>query len=82
MIDEVPLLFVLASFAKGVTFFYGLKELKLKESDRIRSMQSNLKRMGVVLAKVTRMRIVLLLLPFDPIDLLLSRVLNRDCDLN
>ncbi|MFC1514580.1 3-phosphoshikimate 1-carboxyvinyltransferase [Candidatus Omnitrophota bacterium] len=47
MIDEIPLLFVLASFAKGVSTFYGLKELRVKEADRIRSMEYNLKRMGV-----------------------------------
>ncbi len=47
MIDELPLLFVLASFAKGTTQIYGLKELRVKETDRIKSMEDNLKRMGV-----------------------------------
>lgn len=47
MIDELPLLFVLASYAKGVTTIYGLKELKVKETDRIKSMEYNLKKMGV-----------------------------------
>ena len=47
MIDELPLVFVVASFAKGVTSFYGLKELQVKEADRVASMEYNLKKMGV-----------------------------------
>jgi len=47
MIDEIPLVFVLASFAKGRTKIYGLRELKVKETDRIYSMEFNLRRMGV-----------------------------------
>ena len=47
MIDELPLLFVCASFAKGTSIIYGLKELKVKETDRISSMVYNLKRAGI-----------------------------------
>jgi len=47
LIDELPLLFVLSAFAKGVTSIYGLKELRVKETDRIYSMGYNLKHMGV-----------------------------------
>jgi 3-phosphoshikimate 1-carboxyvinyltransferase len=47
MIDEIPLLFVAAAFAEGETLIYGLKELKVKETDRINSMKDNLRRMGV-----------------------------------
>ncbi len=47
MIDELPILFVCAAFAKGVTVIYGLKELKVKEADRINSMVYNLKQAGV-----------------------------------
>ncbi|MCD6539525.1 MAG: 3-phosphoshikimate 1-carboxyvinyltransferase [Candidatus Omnitrophica bacterium] len=46
MIDELPLLFVLACLAKGKTQILGLKELKVKETDRIKSMEYNLKKMG------------------------------------
>jgi 3-phosphoshikimate 1-carboxyvinyltransferase len=35
MIDEYPILAVLASFAKGVTRMRGLHELRVKESDRL-----------------------------------------------
>ncbi|MCP4652623.1 MAG: 3-phosphoshikimate 1-carboxyvinyltransferase [Candidatus Omnitrophica bacterium] len=47
MIDEIPILCVAASFAKGRTCIFGVKELKVKETDRIKSMVSNLKRAGV-----------------------------------
>ena len=49
MIDEIPIFCVAASFAKGETKIWGLKELKVKETDRIESMISNLKRAGVSL---------------------------------
>lgn len=47
MIDEVPLLFVVASFAQGVTQIYGLRELRVKETDRLYSMAYNLRKVGV-----------------------------------
>ncbi|MBN2120788.1 MAG: 3-phosphoshikimate 1-carboxyvinyltransferase [Candidatus Omnitrophica bacterium] len=55
MIDEVPLLFAVAAFAEGTTRIYGLKELKVKETDRIRSMEHNLRKAGVDF-KVSRYR--------------------------
>ena len=47
MIDEIPVLMVAASFARGTSGLYGLKELKVKETDRIHSMVSNLQKAGV-----------------------------------
>ena len=47
MIDEIPILCVAASFARGVTEIKGVKELRVKETDRITSMSSNLSRAGV-----------------------------------
>ena len=47
MIDELPILFVCASFAEGTSVIYGLKELKVKETDRISSMVYNLKEAGI-----------------------------------
>ncbi len=47
LIDEYPILFVAASFAKGTSKFYGLEELKFKESNRIESMEIALKDAGV-----------------------------------
>jgi len=46
LIDELPVLMVAASLAKGVTVFRKVDELKYKETDRIRSMCGNLRLMG------------------------------------
>lgn len=46
IIDELPIIFVLAALSKGRTIVRGAAELKVKETDRIRSMQENLKAMG------------------------------------
>jgi 3-phosphoshikimate 1-carboxyvinyltransferase len=45
-IDEFPLLAVLALFAEGRTVFSGAAELRVKESDRISTMASELGRLG------------------------------------
>ncbi len=47
LIDELPILFVAASFAVGESKFSGLEELKFKESDRLNSMATALKNAGV-----------------------------------
>ena len=47
-IDEIPILSIAASFAKGLTIFKGLKELTVKESNRLLLIHENLKRIGVV----------------------------------
>ncbi len=47
MIDEYPVLSVVASFAKGVTDMQGVKELRVKESDRIDAMAKGLRAAGV-----------------------------------
>lgn len=46
LIDELPVLMVAASLAKGRTVFEGVQELRVKEADRINSMERNLLRMG------------------------------------
>ena len=46
-IDEIPILSIAASFAKGISIFKGLKELTVKESNRLQLIHENLKRMGV-----------------------------------
>ena len=45
--DTVPSLAVAAAFAQGTTVIRGGERLRLKESDRIESVVTNLKRMGV-----------------------------------
>ena len=47
MIDEYPILSVVASFAQGVTHMLGVKELRVKESDRIDAMAVGLRAAGV-----------------------------------
>ena len=46
MIDEYPILSVAAAFAKGTSVFRGLKELKVKESDRLELIRLNLVNCG------------------------------------
>ena len=47
MIDEYPILAVAASFAEGVTRMRGLKELRVKESDRLAATADMLRGNGV-----------------------------------
>mgnify|MGYP001320520430 CR=1 FL=1 len=47
MIDEYPILSVLAANATGITVMKGVKELRVKESDRIDAMARGLEAMGV-----------------------------------
>ena len=46
-IDEIPILSIAASFAKGLSVFKGLKELTFKESNRLLLIHENLKKIGV-----------------------------------
>jgi 3-phosphoshikimate 1-carboxyvinyltransferase len=48
LIDEVPVLAVLASRARGESVFRGVQELRVKESNRLALMASNLRAIGVV----------------------------------
>ena len=47
MIDEYPILAVAASFAEGTTVMRGLKELRVKESDRLAAIAAGLVANGV-----------------------------------
>ena len=46
LIDELPMIAVMACFAEGTTVIRDAKELRVKESDRIAVMTENLQRMG------------------------------------
>jgi 3-phosphoshikimate 1-carboxyvinyltransferase len=46
LIDEFPILCVAATQAVGITTIRGAEELRLKESDRIKSMATELRKMG------------------------------------
>lgn len=47
MIDEYPVLSVVAAFAEGRTHMAGVKELRVKESDRIDAMATGLRACGI-----------------------------------
>ena len=47
MIDEYPILAIAAAFAEGVTRMRGLKELRVKESDRLEATAAMLRANGV-----------------------------------
>ena len=47
MIDEYPILSVVAAFASGKTIMRGIRELRVKECDRIDAMARGLEAMGV-----------------------------------
>lgn len=46
-IDEFPVLFIAAAAAEGISRFYGLEELRVKESDRVAAMVQGLRALGV-----------------------------------
>ncbi|WP_029551889.1 3-phosphoshikimate 1-carboxyvinyltransferase [Thermocrinis jamiesonii] len=46
LIDEIPILAILMAFADGVSTVRGAQELRVKESDRIKAIVQNLRRMG------------------------------------
>lgn len=46
LIDEIPVIAVMAAFAEGTTVIRDAQELKVKESDRIAVVTENLKAMG------------------------------------
>ncbi|MEF9991020.1 MAG: 3-phosphoshikimate 1-carboxyvinyltransferase [Romboutsia sp.] len=46
LIDEIPIIAVLATQAEGTTIIKDAKELKVKESNRIKAMVDNLKNIG------------------------------------
>ena len=47
IIDELPILAVIAAFAKGTTVFNNVEELKYKECDRLCAIIHNLKAFGI-----------------------------------
>jgi len=52
LIDEIPMLAVIATQAVGKTIISGARELRVKESDRIESIIFNLKNMGALIEEL------------------------------
>lgn len=50
LIDEIPIISLIAAFAEGTTIIEGAGELRVKETDRIESIVTNLKLIGVNIA--------------------------------
>ncbi len=46
LIDEIPIIAVAATQAEGITKITGAKELRVKETDRLKAMSSELRKMG------------------------------------
>jgi 3-phosphoshikimate 1-carboxyvinyltransferase len=51
VIDEIPILAVAAALAQGTTVISDARELRVKETDRIAAIATNLKAMGVMLTE-------------------------------
>jgi len=52
LIDEIPIISLLASQAKGKTIIRNAEELRVKESDRIKTIISELSKIGVVIEEL------------------------------
>ncbi len=52
LIDEVPILAVIATQAHGITQLTGAAELRVKESDRLKAIVNNLRAMGADIAEL------------------------------
>ncbi len=58
LIDEIPVIAVAAAFAEGETVIDDAEELRVKESDRIKSMVSELSRLGVNVTELPKGMII------------------------
>ena len=47
LIDEIPVLAIVAAFARGITVFRGVGELKVKESNRLQAVIEELTKIGI-----------------------------------
>ncbi len=52
VIDEVPILAVVACFAEGETIIEGARELRVKETDRIKALVTELSKMGACIKEM------------------------------
>lgn len=52
MIDELPVIALLCSFAKGTSRITGAKELRVKETDRISAVVTEFKKLGIAIKEL------------------------------
>lgn len=52
LIDEIPILAIAAARAEGTTRIWGAKELRVKESDRIKALATELAKLGVAVSEL------------------------------
>lgn len=52
LIDEIPIIAVAATQSEGTTKITGAKELRVKETDRLKAMASELKKMGAEISEL------------------------------
>ena len=52
LVDEIPILAVAGLFAEGETVIMGAEELRLKESDRLKSISLELTKMGAIIKEL------------------------------
>lgn len=46
-IDDLPIIWIACALAKGQSYFKGISELRLKESDRIKTISNSLNKLGI-----------------------------------
>ena len=46
MVDEIPIVSLIAALTKGTSVFHGVQELRVKETDRLEAIKSELGKMG------------------------------------
>jgi len=52
IIDEIPILSVAAVFAEGTSIIKGASELRIKESDRLRAISNEFKKLGILIEEL------------------------------
>ena len=58
MIDEIPMLCVVAAYAQGKSIIHGIDELKIKESNRVKAILNNMNKMGALVEVVSNSLII------------------------
>jgi len=68
LVDEVPILSLVATQAEGITIFKGVRELRIKETDRLEAISSQLNKMGANIEATEDTLIIHGPTPLKPVD--------------